>query len=525
MPDEPDAASSPGGGADAAASGLVVDRISKTFPGQRALINFSMGVEPGTVIALAGQNGSGKSTMIRILAGAESPDPGGSVTVGGVQLHLGRPHESFKAGMRFVHQQVGVIGALSATENMALTTGFVRRRVIGIDWARQRARTRSLLAELGIEFDIDAPMRECSAVERSSLAIARALDVSAGPICYLILDEPTATLSPIEVDRLFDLVRSVRDRGVGILYVSHRMDDVRALADKVTIIRDGRLIGTYGINDVTNSDIAYLMVGNNPPGGGDDATIKRRIQVDSSGKKKEGAFRIHNLQTRLLRDFSMTANQGEVVGVGGLTGSGREDVAAGCVGALASATCEISIGERKLSRPTPRTATAMGVVLALGARLPGSAADQLSIAENLTLPSLRRYQSYGWINAAAEMREADRWRFQLDIRSWAAGQPLRDLSGGNRQKVVLAKWLNVAPAVLLLEEPTAGVDVGAKAEIYRLIRRLREDGIIVVVCSSDITDLVAVCTRVLVLHGGRLAHELSHPRITEATVLEAVLAS
>ena len=167
----------------------------------------------------------------------------------------------------------------------------------------------------------------------------------------------------------------------------------------------------------------------------------------------------------------------------------------------------------------------MGVALALGGRLPGSAADQLSIAENITLPSLHRYHSYGWINAAAEMRETDRWRRQLDIRSSAAGQRLRDLSGGNRQKVVLAKWLNVAPAVLLLEEPTAGVDVGAKAAIYRLIRRLREDGIIVVVCSSDIADLVAVCTRVLVLHRGRVAHELSHPGITEANVLEAVLAS
>jgi ribose transport system ATP-binding protein len=510
---------------DAAAGGLVVDSISKTFPGQRALINFSMNVGPGTVVALAGQNGSGKSTMIRILAGAESPDPGGWVTVDGVQLHLGRPHESFKAGMRFVHQQVGVIGALSATENMALTIGFVRRRVTGIDWARQRARTRSLLAELGIEFDIEAPMRGCSAVERSSLAIARALDVSAGPIRYLILDEPTATLSPVEVDRLFDVVRRVRDRGVGILYVSHRMDEVRALADSVTIIRDGRLIGAYGINDVTNSDIANLMVGNDPLGTADDTAAKSGIQVTSSGKEEARAFRIHNLQTALLRDFSMTANQGEVVGIGGLSGSGREDVAAGTVGALAGAMCEISLGERKLSRPTPRTATAMGVALALGGRLPGSAADQLSIAENITLPSLHRYHSYGWINAAAEMRETDRWRRQLDIRSSAAGQRLRDLSGGNRQKVVLAKWLNVAPAVLLLEEPTAGVDVGAKAAIYRLIRRLREDGIIVVVCSSDIADLVAVCTRVLVLHRGRVAHELSHPRITEATVLEAVLAS
>lgn len=510
---------------DVAASGLAVDRISKTFPGQRALIDFSMHVDPGTVVALAGQNGSGKSTMIRILAGAESPDPGGSVTVDGAQLHLGRPHESFTAGMRFVHQKVGVIGALSATENMALTTGFVRRRMTGIDWSRQRARSRSLLAQLGMEFDVDMPMRECSAVERASLAIARALDVSAGPIRYLILDEPTATLSPIEVDRLFDIVRKVRDSGVGIVYVSHRMDEVRAFADSVTIIRDGRQIGAYGINDVTNSDIAYLMVGSDPFGSGDEAPMTRGSQTDSLRNKETRAFRIHNLQTKLLRDFSMTADQGEIVGIAGLTGSGREDVAPGCVGALDGATCEISIGDRTLSRPTPRTATALGIALALGARLPGSAADQLSIAENLTLPSLRRYQSYGWIDAAAELRETDRWRLQLDIRSRAAAQPLRDLSGGNRQKVVLAKWLNVGPAVLLLQEPTAGVDVGAKAAIYRLIRRLREDGIIVLVCSSDITDLVAVCTRVLVLHGGRIAHELLHPRITEATVLEAVLAS
>jgi len=495
-----------------------VDGLSKTFPGQRALNDVSLDVRRGEIHALLGQNGSGKSTLIKILAGLYSPDPGCSISICGEVLPLGSPRDSHRLGLRFVHQALGIIEELTAVENIALGFGYRHRRVRLIDWRSQRVKTRELLAQLSLDFDIDCPVSELRAVDRTAIAMARALDEDGFPSRVLVLDEPTAALPPAEVDALFSLVRRAREGGTSVIYVSHRLDEIFALADRTTVLRDGFVQGTVPIEDIDRQSLVRMIVGE---GHADAAsTIDTRAQASSDD---DVALKVTGLVGKVLAGVEFSVAKGEILGIAGLTGSGREEFA-GCLVGQRPGGAVLEDAEGRLARdPTPRMAKDMGVVLVLPNRSQGAAAAEMTVRENLTLPHMRQYTNKGLIRKAKELRDTVSWIDALDIRPREPERAFALLSGGNQQKVVFGKWLNLSPRVLILDDPTSGVDVGARSVIYDLVRNQAARGMAVIVCSSDIDDLLAVCTRVIVLSEGSIVDELRDSAIDEVSVLMAMI--
>jgi ribose transport system ATP-binding protein len=505
--------------ADSVQAPPVVDirRLSKTFPGQRALIDVDMEVRPAEIHALLGENGSGKSTLIKVLAGIYAPDPGAVITVAGQRLPPGTPRESRRLGLQFVHQALGIVEELTAVENIALGTGYRRRGHALINWRGQREKTARLLAKLSATFDIDCPVASLRPVDRSAIAIARALDDEGGATKVLVLDEPTAALPPSEVQILFSLVRQARDAGTSVIYVSHRLDEIFELAERTTVLRDGIARGTVAITDIDRQGLVELIAGGVAPSPvpSHEAAVRPAIgQV---------ALAVHDLTGQRLQGVSFSVRTGEVVGIAGLTGSGREELAGALVGGRPSTVRLVDSAGRQCVNPTPRKAKDFGVVLILPSRTRGAASPDLNVRENLTLPALTRYSKLGLVRRSAEVRDTVRWIQQMNIRPADPERAFAVLSGGNQQKVVFSKWLNVSPTVLVVDDPTSGVDVGARAAIYELIRSRAAQGTSFVVCSSDSEDLVAICDRVLVLGDGQIVDELTGSRIEESALLTAML--
>jgi ribose transport system ATP-binding protein len=500
-------------------------RLSKTFPGQRALIDVDMEVRQGEIHALLGQNGSGKSTLIKILAGIYTPDPGGIVRVCGKELPFGSPRDSRRMGLQFVHQSLGIIEELTAVENIALGFGYVREVGTFINWPAQRRKTRRLLGKLSIDFDINCPVSQLKPVERSAIAIARALDDDGGATRVLVLDEPTAALPPHEVDTLFALVRQARQDGTSVIYVSHRLNEIFQLAERTTVLRDGTSQGTINVGDIDHETLVRMIVGE------DDAhdaianlvaTAKGASSVGASHEPRS-ALRARGLSAQLLEGVDFDVDVGEILGFAGLSGSGREELAGALVGEGPSRVELENAQGTKERNPTPRQAKDLGVVLVLPNRAAGAAIMEFTMRENISLPSLARDSRRGVLNKTVEEAHATRWIAGLDIRPKDPERLYALLSGGNQQKVVFAKWLSFAPKVMVLEDPTSGVDVGARQAIYDLITRQARAGVSFVVCSSDTDDLLAICDRVLVLREGHVVDELVGADIEEGRVLTAMV--
>jgi ribose transport system ATP-binding protein len=538
----------------AAPGDLTVREVSKTFAGQQALKRVSIGFRPGEVHCLLGQNGSGKSTLVKILSGFHAPDTGSRVMVGDENLAFGDPDSSRRLGFRFVHQQLGVIGAMSAVENTALGFGRGSSRWGFHHWKKQEDSTRELLARIGAtDLDVRRPLRDARAVDRTAVAIARAVDPIAGPISYLFLDEPTAALPPAEVSRLFELIGEVKSYGTGIIYVSHRLDEVFEIGERVSILRDGSHVGTFDVSDLDQHSLVELIVGE---------AVRDRVaeRLGASGERKSdpsstivvsesvaaqppeldsvGAptsttttaplLSIRDLHSSRIADVSFDLAKGEILGVTGLAGSGRESFVYAIIGAQRSKAASIEMAGSFIGRSlTPRTAKLLGIVLAPGNRMPGSAVAQFSLRENITLPVLRSYRRLRVVDKAAEREVTQQWLSGLKVggaqHPGSHNRLFSQLSGGNQQKVILAKAFNVNPNVVLLDEPTAGVDVGAREAIYEVIGRYAAAGVSFVIASSDIDDLLAVCDRVLVMSDGRIYRDFSGSQITEAALLDAVM--
>jgi ribose transport system ATP-binding protein len=506
----------------AAPPALEVRKISKTFPGHRVLHEVGLRIEPGEVHALLGENGSGKSTLIKILSGYYTPDAGeGGVWIEGEQLQLGSPNASAAAGLRFVHQKLSVIPELNAVENIALEAGYERPALI--DWEASGRYARELLARLDVDIDIWRPMGELRAVDRSSVAIARALR-GGTRIPLVVLDEPTASLPEAEVRHLFKLIRELTATGVAVLYVSHRLDEIFEIADRVSVLRDGRLQGTEAIGDLTRERLVGMIVG-----GAADAyeefvrSPSAAADAGASARAAGGAplLSVDGVASGRVADLSFEVRAGEIVGVVGLAGSGREDVARTLVGALPREAGQIAVEGRAIAPSSPGDALDAGMMLGLGNTQPNSALPEFSVRENVTLPSLARYSRWGRIRRRAERAEASRWVEALDIRPPAPEHRYELLSGGNQQKTILGKCLDAKPRVLVLDEPTAGVDVGARRAIYELLAGEADGGLGVVVCSSDYEDIVSVCDRAVVLRGGAVAARLDRDQLTEQALLLA----
>jgi ribose transport system ATP-binding protein len=503
----------------ASAPALEAFEVSKTFPGQRALDRVSLTVAAGEVQALLGENGSGKSTLIKVLAGYHLPDPGSRIEVGGDVLAAGSPAASAQAGLRFVHQHLAVIGELNAVENIALESGYARGAFI--DWDAQAAYTRELLGRLQVDMDIWRPLAQCKPVERSAVAIARAVRSDGEAVRMVVLDEPTASLPAPEVAQLFGLISELKRSGIAVLYVTHRLDEVFEIADRVTVLRDGRKQATEPIADLTHERLVELIVGRSLAELRDApvrARAAREVPADAQAAEP-AALRVRGLAGELLRSLDLDVARGEIVGVVGTLGSGREEVARALIGALPTVAGRVEVGGTAIGNLSPLTAVRAGLVLATGNTQPGSAVAAFDVRENLTLASLGRYSRFGRIRRRAERAVAQRWVEALDVRPRDLQRPYQLLSGGNQQKVIMGRWLNAEPAVLVLEEPTAGVDVGARQAIYELVAERASDGLAVVVCSSDMEDIVSVCDRVVVLRDGRAICELAGADVNEHELL------
>jgi ribose transport system ATP-binding protein len=520
------------------ATSLHVEHLSKTFPGQVALSDVTLDLTTGEVHCILGQNGSGKSTFIKVLSGYHTPDPGAVIRIGDTVTSKINPTESRQLGLRFVHQQAGIVSQLSAVENVALGIGFSRRRVGIIDWKSQERQTRELLALVGRgDIDIWQPMSRARAVDRTAVAIARAIDPNGGEIRFLFLDEPTAALPPAEVDYLVELIERVRDRGIGVVYVTHRLDEVFRIGDRVSVLRDARLLGTWPISEINHDQLVKIIVGPSADEGaaaglaegapGDDAgEIAMATTPGPARPERPVVVSVRGLRSELLRDLSFDLNEGEVVGVAGLAGSGREEIPYALIGAVPSTVGALEVQGKPVAGPlTPRSAKQAGIMLAPGNRQLGSAISKFVIRENLTLPSMAWYTKLLRVARSRERSVSRDWIRDLSIRSGDRGEErsFAELSGGNQQKVIIAKWLSMRPAVLALDEPTSGVDVGAREAIYAIIRRYASEGMAVLLASSDFQDFAHVCSRVLVLWEGAVVAELTGDQVTEDAILATVM--
>jgi ribose transport system ATP-binding protein len=507
---------------------LDVADLSKRFSGITVLSRVSLEVAPGEVHALLGGNGSGKSTLIKVLSGYHRPEPGSQVRVGGRELHFGSPHAAYRLGCRFVHQDGGLVDELSVTDNLALTAGYPRRWGTIRDRAARHS-ARAALAELGLAIDPAIRVGDLPSASRTEVAVVRALRKDEhAPVRLLVLDEPTATLPVKEVRQLLDTVRRVAAQGVAVLYVSHRLQEAFDVADRVTILRDGQKIATEPIGALSHDRLVAFITGEEPPGGtagrpAGSAGVMSSASPRRAPMRGKPLFTVTSLRAAPLRDLSFTAGSGEIVGLAGITGSGRESVL-GAVFGVTGRSGTIVAGERAVPPLRPDLAISAGIAHLPADRKKQSGLTELTATENLTLVNLAPFWRKGWLWHSREAAETRTWVEQLGVRPSAAGaKPLSTFSGGNQQKILFAKWLRCRPRVLLLDEPTQGVDVGAKAEIHRLIEASADEGAAVVVSSTDFEELAAVCHRVLVLHEGRLAAELPRAELSAASISRYVL--
>jgi ribose transport system ATP-binding protein len=497
----------------AAAKGPVLDvhSVSKTFPGTRALDEVSLQVLPGEVHALMGQNGSGKSTLIKVLAGYHAADPGSRAEMDGTAFEIGK---HVPDGLRFVHQDLGLILELSAQDNLALHGGFARGFGGRVLWKQQEAATRRVLAAFDVDLDIHRPLAAATQVQRTVVAIAAALQGWEGG-GVLVLDEPTAVLPHDEVERLFEVVEQVRRRGTSVLYVSHRMDEIFSIADRVTVLRGGRKVGTYDVGSLDSRSLANLMVG-------DDVDPDYRVEVRAQDDQPI-TLEARDLRGKWLRGVDVQARAGEIVGIAGLAGAGALElpyVLAGKAGPLASG--QIRLPHTSDEWYDVQRAGTLNVPLVPADRQTEAVVAEFSVGENLSLSTLGSLGSLGRLSAKDEAALVETWSRRLEVVSAGPAAPISTLSGGNQQKVILARCLAGDPQVLILCEPTAGVDIGTRVAIYRIIADLAASGLTVIVASSDEGDLLALCTRVLVLRDGVVADELPAQGLTKDVLIRAI---
>ncbi|MGV1047021.1 MAG: sugar ABC transporter ATP-binding protein [Solirubrobacterales bacterium] len=484
---------------------LAIRDASKEFPGVRALDGVSLDVAPGEVHALIGHNGSGKSTLIKVLSGFFEPGEGTVVEVAGRPVAPGDALASRAAGLRFVHQELGLVEDLSAVENLCLGSGFDTGSLWRIKWSSVRRQTERALAGLGFSIDVDAPVGSLTPTERTGVAVARALRDWEDEARLLVLDEPTAALPREEVHILFEAVRRVAASGLGVIYVSHRLDEILELADRVTALRDGKVVDTIATAGLEESDLVRLMLDYEPETRAQEATQPGETVLD-----------VTELRGGTVRSLDFRVGRGEVVGLAGLTGSGREEVMSLLFGA-APRGGTVRVGGTELTPRSPGAAKRLGVAFVPADRRRHGSFPAMSVRENLTITDLRRYRRrWARLSRRGELAEVDGWLRRLDVKPPDPSRAYESLSGGNQQKIAIAKWLRLEPDVLLLDEPTQGVDVSAQAEIHGLIRQAASRGAAVLVSSSEEEELVEVCDRIVVLRDGRSVSELDGGSTTSA---------
>ena len=491
--------------------------ITKAFSHVPVLESVDFDVTAGEVHVLAGENGAGKSTLMKILSGAYS-DFDGDIILRGHRVRFRSAAEARRRGIAMIHQEMSLIPAMSVAGNVFLG----REHAPWLGWVDDRSQIRAareLLARLGLQIDPGQPVESLPVSARQMIEIAKAL---AGDSSVLIMDEPTSALNQPEVERLFGIIRTLTSRGCGIVYITHKMEEIYRIADRITVLRDGRRVGTATREALAPVELVRWMVGRDLNQQFPARSVVRgetRLLVEGLTVAAPGGA-----PRRLVDGVSLSVRAGEIVGLGGLEGAGNHELLRALFGAYGPCPGgRVMLDGRTFTVASPAHSLACGVALLTSDRKTDGLVQEMSVAHNTTLAALPRFSPYGWLRPAREEQAAAGYRLAFDIRLASLRQPVAELSGGNQQKVLLARWIEAGARVLLLDEPTRGVDVGAKQEIYRLMNQWTAQGIAILLITSEMPELLAMSDRILVMHRGRVTAEFGRRDATQESVLHAAM--
>ncbi|RSM36285.1 sugar ABC transporter ATP-binding protein [Amycolatopsis balhimycina DSM 5908] len=494
---------------------LEVTGVTKRFPGTLALDDVGFALRPGEVHALVGENGAGKSTLIKVLTGVYQPDEG-EVRHLGEPVTFKRPIDAQRAGISTIYQEVNLVPLMSIAGNVFLGRE-PRTRTGLVDWPKMHADARELLKGYGVDNDVKRPLHTLGVGAQQMVALARAVSTDAKVV---IMDEPTSSLEPREVETLFEVLNRLHAEGIAIVYVSHRMDELYRVCDSVTVLRDGRVVHSGPLRSLPRIELVSLMLGR-------EIRQIREEGVTAFGEEhdveREPLLKAENLSgMRKLHDVSVSIRPGEVVGLAGLLGSGRSETARAIVGAFPLAGGSVLLAGKPLRKGKIKAAMRAGIALLAEDRKTDGIIPNLSVRENIVLAALPALSPFGLVSKAKQDRIVKTFMDRLRIKAASPEQKVSELSGGNQQKVLLARWLATGPKILLLDEPTRGIDVGAKAEVQALIDELAQEGLGVLLISSELEELIDGSDRVVVLRDGSVAGELTGEGITEENILAAI---
>jgi len=485
---------------------IYFDHISKSFPGVLAVDDVSFGVKKGTVHIMMGENGAGKSTLMKILNGSYQQSSG-NVYIDGKPVDFSSPLDSKKAGVAMIYQELSYIPDMTVDRYLMLCRE--PKRFGFIDWRQVRKDAQTILTQEGLDYDVDKTMRELTVSDIQMLEITR--EITSNNIDVLIMDEPTSALSNKEVDVLFENIQKLKDRGITILYISHKMDEIFRIADYITVMRDGRHIITAPANEFTQDSLIKAMVGR-------EIT---EVYPPKNNELGDVVLEVSNLSVKETRiaDVNFYVRAGEIVGIGGLMGAGRSEVVRALFGLDKADTGEITIDGKTLKNHSVSDSINNGLVMATEDRRRYGLVLCRDILENTSLASLNKVSRYGFLNKKLERAECQNYFDQLRVKAPDMDTIVENLSGGNQQKVVLSKWLMSNAKVIILDEPTRGIDIGAKSEIYQLMISLAEQGIGIILISSELPEFIGMCDRSYIMYKGRITGELSKEEMTQESIV------
>jgi len=500
---------------------LRMEHIARAFPGVQALDNVALEVFAGEILGLVGENGAGKSTLMKILSGVYAPDAG-QIYLENQPLQIHNPHHAQALGISIIYQEFNLMPNLTVMENIFI--GREPGRYGFVDRAQLRRQTQALLDRLGVHLDPTALVRDLSVAEQQMVEIAKALSLA---VHVLIMDEPTSALSETETQVLLNIMRELRRNGIGVIFISHRLEEVLAVCDRITVLRDGKPAGTLPAREASEDVLIRLMVGRSR-----SELFRRDEQAQTQGQMAElgasGVLEVRGLTRRggkadasapVLDNVSFTLHQGEILGLAGLIGAGRTEVARAIFGADAVDAGEIYVAGKRTAIHSPLDAIRHGIGFVPEDRKAQGLVLSLAVRENATLASLDQMARFHFVQRTAEKAQVQRYIEQLQIRTPSQEQKVINLSGGNQQKVVIAKWLMLRPKILIMDEPTRGIDVGAKAEIYRLMHQLVQNGVSILMISSELPEILAMSDRIVCMCEGRVTGILPHAEATPERVM------
>jgi len=486
---------------------LELKNISKSFSGVEVLHHVSFALRPGEVHALLGENGAGKSTLVKVVTGVHQPD-GGEILLDGKPIHFSDTRETRQAGITAIYQELSLFPDLNVAENIFVGCQPV---TLGgrIDWRKLYSEAGRLLGSLGVQLDLKQKARSLSIAQQQMVEIARAFSLNAR---ILIMDEPTSSLTLNEVADLFRLVRRLRDEGTAIIFISHRLEELFEIADRVTVLRDGAYVDTKQLKDVTRDDLIRMMVGRTIT----DLFPKQNVEAGNVVLKVE-----HLTREGAFRDISFELRKGEILGMAGLVGAGRTNVARAIFGTEPATGGRIQLDGRDVMITSPQQAIKLGLAYVPEDRQLHGLIPAMHITSNISLPILYEFANWGWLKDKQERKASYNVACQMEVRANNIWQLARELSGGNQQKVVLAKWLATKPRILILDEPTRGIDVGTKAAVHALMSKLASEGMAILMISSELPEVLGMSDRIIVMHEGHVTAHFTRAEATQEMIIAA----